>query len=135
VIYLDSSAILKLVRREAETATLVDWLSDRIDEGLCTSLIADVEVVQATRRLVDAPRALPVALARLAEVDKIILDHSVVAVAQSLEGLRSLDAIHLASALSLGDTELIVVTYDSRLRDACDRYGVAVAAPGHDLAN
>ena len=67
----------------------------------------------------------------LDEIDLIQLDDELLDLAADLEGpLRSLDAIHLAAALELGDELEVVVTYDARMTRAAEALGLPVAAPG-----
>lgn len=134
MIYLDSAAVVKLVRREQGSAELTTWLNERSDEALVSSVLVEVEVPRALRR--SAPQALvgvPGALARLYRLE---IDQTVRATAAAYEdsALRSLDAIHLATAQLLvgqpGAEALTFVTYDQRLLKAAESMGLAVAAPG-----
>ncbi|MHB8191610.1 MAG: type II toxin-antitoxin system VapC family toxin [Ferrimicrobium sp.] len=127
MIYLDTSALLKLVRREAETDALSVWLLERVDSPKITSALTRVELLQATRRLESSP--IGVATALLAGVDLIPISAVVIDVASELDHVRSLDAIHLASALSINDSSLVLITYDACLREASLRVGVRVEAP------
>jgi predicted nucleic acid-binding protein len=134
VIYLDSAAVVKLVRSEAESADLVAWLNARPNVSLVSSALVEIEVPRALRR--SAPQALagvPSALARLYRVE---IDATVRATAAAYEdhALRSLDAIHLATAqvLSSGtgaDLEAFV-TYDKRLLAAAGSVDLPTASPG-----
>jgi predicted nucleic acid-binding protein len=130
VIYLDSSALLKLVREEAETPALVTWLQDHPDQPLVTSELGRVEVLRAARRAGDL--ALVEAQAVLADLDLVPLDRSVQDVATGLDpvGLRTLDALHVASAALLAPELTALVAYDSRLLQAATAAGLAVVAPG-----
>jgi uncharacterized protein len=127
LIYLDTSALFKLVRREAETDALSTWLLARANSPIVTSALTRVELLQATRRLDSSPVGIATAL--LGGVDLIPINAVVIDVASELDHLRSLDAIHLASALSINDSSLVLVTYDARLREAGLRVGVRVEAP------
>ena len=128
MIYLDTSALFKLVRREVETEELSSWLLERVDSSKITSALTRVELLQATRRLDSSPVGIATAL--LAGIDVIPISAVVIDVASELNNVRSLDAIHLASALSINDGSLVMVTYDARLREASLRVGVSVEAPG-----
>lgn len=128
MIYLDTSALFKLIHRETETDALAVWLRERSDRPKITSALTRVELLQATQRLESSPVGVAVAL--LAGVDLIPISAVVVDVASELDDVRSLDAIHLASALSINDGSLVMVTYDARLGDASRRVGVSVATPG-----
>jgi len=128
LIYLDTSALFKLVRREAETDALSFWLLERVDVPKITSALTRVELLQATRRLDSSPVGIATAL--LAGIDVIPISAVVIDVASELNQVRSLDAIHVASALSINDGSLVMLTYDARLREASLRVGVSVEAPG-----
>jgi uncharacterized protein len=134
VIYLDSAAVVKLVRRERETAALVAWLNARPDAPLVSSTLVEVEVPRALRRA--APQALvgvPSALARLYRLE---IDATVRATAAAYPEptLRTLDAIHLATAQLLagesGTSFEAFVTYDRRLLTAASAMGLPTECPG-----
>lgn len=101
MIYLDSSALLKLLHEEAESAALADWLATRAETPVISSELANVEVVRACRRI--NPAALHEATALIAGLDMIPLAGTVIDHAAEVgeTTLRSFDAIHLASALSI----------------------------------
>jgi predicted nucleic acid-binding protein len=130
VIYLDSSALLKLVFEEPESAALETWLSDRADYPLVSSELAQAEVIRAARRM--DPRSTVAARDLLGGVDLIPLDGSLIAAAGDIGPpmLRTLDAIHLASALSVRDDLTDFVAYDHRLREAAHAAGLHPARPG-----
>ena len=130
MIYLDSSALLKLVRAEAHSAELTSWLADRPGAPLVSSALAQVEVVRSCRRI--DQRLLAQARAVLAALDVVPLDADVLSAAVDLPdpGLRSLDALHLASALALDPDLETFVAYDARLLTAAEAAGLAVAQPG-----
>jgi predicted nucleic acid-binding protein len=130
VAYLDSSALVKLVSVEAESRALSTYL-DGTTDALAASVVAEVEVVRAARRVggVASPeeeraRALVEGLLLIA------LDEPVVAQAiEAAPALRSLDAIHLATALSVRRDLSAFVTYDARLADAAHAAGLPVETP------
>lgn len=125
-LYLDSSALVKLVVEEEESAALRDALAGTL--GRISSSIARVEVVRAVREL--GPGAIANAGAVLAGLDLLLLDDELLDRAGELDGpLRSLDAIHLAAALELGDELDTVVTYDVRMARAAESLGLSVSAP------
>ncbi|BCJ39183.1 ribonuclease VapC [Actinocatenispora thailandica] len=133
MIYLDTAAIVKLLRPELETAALVSWLGERSAEPLTSSTLAEVEVPRALRRA--DPGRLSAVPTMLARINKIEMDATVRATAATYADplLRSLDAIHLASAHSvlLDSVPLAAfVTYDQRLLGAAARLGLPTAAPG-----
>jgi predicted nucleic acid-binding protein len=132
VIYLDTSALVKLIRIEVESEALGDWLNDRIDMRWITSALADVELPRAIRAVApEGLSAVPTVLARLDrfEIDPVIRSTAAAYVAPAL---RSLDAIHLATAHTAASFAPLIalVTYDSRLHEAADTLGLTTAAPG-----
>jgi predicted nucleic acid-binding protein len=136
VIYLDSAAVVKLVRQEASSADLVAWLNTHDDVPLVSSALVEVEVPRALHR--SAPQALigvPAAVGRLfrLEIDSTI---RATAAAFAEPTLRSLDAIHLATAQVLtnesGTTLTAFVTYDRRLLESAKAAGLPVASPGQN---
>jgi predicted nucleic acid-binding protein len=129
MLYLDSSAIVKLVAREPETPALVEAV--RADPAVVSSALAWAELIRAVRRArgrVDRAREVLGGIA-LAPIDEAILRG---AGELSLAGLRTLDAIHLATALTLAEDITALVTYDERLAEAAAAAGIAVTAPGAD---
>lgn len=131
MIYLDSSALLKLIRRERETQALLEWLQSRPGEPAVTSELGRVEVLRAARRV--GGRAPSEARAVMGDLDLVPLDRSVQDLAVDVGGprLRTLDALHLASAVLLGAALTAFVAYDHRLADAARSAGLdIVVAPG-----
>lgn len=139
MIYLDSAAVVKMVRSEAQSAELVDWLNRHPEASLVSSALIEVEVPRAIRR--SAPQALagiPSALARLYRVE---IDATIRATAATYEdhALRSLAAIHLATAQVLaGGTGAHIeafVSYDKRLLAAATAVGLPALSPGSTEAS
>ena len=130
MIYLDSSALLKLVVAERETAALAQWLAERADVPVASSELAKVEVLRACRRV--APNAVNLARDLLSGLDFVPLSSSVIDVAAELEGdaLRSLDALHLASALAVRAALTAFIAYDLRLQAGAASAGLTTIAPG-----
>lgn len=129
-LYLDSSALVKLVKREAESGALRSFLRRHRLDGRVTSALARVEVVRALSG--GGPAAVAHARRQLARVDHINLDRDLLDEAVTLAPgsvLRSLDAIHLAAARSIGGDLRAVVTYDQRMTDAAVAVGLVVEAP------
>lgn len=137
-VYLDSSAALKRVLLESESADLVATVDKHYRAGdlLLSSSLAWIEVARVMRSLRDATLAEVAGdvAAALSGVAEHPLAAEVVALARRVNPavLCSLDAIHLASALLL-DAD-VMLTYDQRLAKACIDNGVAFAAPGSDWA-
>jgi predicted nucleic acid-binding protein len=130
VIYLDSSALLKLLFEEAESDALALWLSARSELPKVSGELAKVEVLRASRRI--DPDTVPAARVLLSQIDLIPLAGAVVEQASQLRGdtLRSLDALHLASALALGSDLSTFVVYDRRLASAASDAGLDTVQPG-----
>lgn len=126
--YLDTSALVKLVVAEPESAPLLAWLAAPYRVAVSCDL-ARTELVRAVRRA--APDRMVEARAVLDAVTLLEVAPDVFEQAGRLDPtiVRSLDAIHLASALTLGDDLEGLVTYDDRLAEAARANGVAVVAP------
>ncbi len=126
--YLDTSAAVKLVVAETGSAALSRWLRDH-DGHLVSSDLLRTELLRATRRA--APESMPQARAVLEAVALISMPAATFERAASLEPgvLRSLDALHLAAALELGDELAGIITYDDRMSAAATTHGIPVVAP------
>jgi predicted nucleic acid-binding protein len=127
--YLDSSALVKLVVVEPESRALIEWLEEWPQR--VSSALALTELPRALGRAgfgAAGRRRVREVLTRIALVD---VDRRILATAAILEPrtLRTLDAIHLATALSVREDLEIVVTYDRRLRAAAERVQFDVVAP------
>jgi uncharacterized protein len=129
MIYLDSAAIVKLVHAEAESAALRDWLDERAEIGWISSVLTEVESFRALARY--APETAARLPAVLDQIDLIDLDPPVRILAQTVRPVtvRSLDAIHLGTALHARQTLTSFVTYDKRLLDAALAAGLPADAP------
>jgi uncharacterized protein len=128
VAYLDASAVVKLLVREAETSALRRRL--RTWPRRASSALLRVELLRTVKRA-GLPRLMQGARRQLANIDLIRLDEDLLERAGEIEPptVRSLDAIHLASALSLGGDLAAVVTYDARMSAAAQALGLPVIAP------
>ena len=126
--YLDSSALVKTIVEEPESRALMRWLDGK--ERLVTCELVRVETVRAVR--VSHPGAVQRARQAIATLTLIRLDDALYDAAADLEpaSLRSLDALHLAAALSLGRELAGVATYDVRMTEAAQTLGLSVEAPG-----
>jgi predicted nucleic acid-binding protein len=129
LLYLDSSALVKLVLPEAESAALLESLAAwpvRVASELAT-----VEVLRAVRRATADPALEQRAEEVLAGVHLLRIDTDILSRAARLEPrtLRSLDAVHLASALSLGEDLGAIVIYDGAFAAAAAASGLQVLAP------
>jgi predicted nucleic acid-binding protein len=126
LVYLDSSAFVKLVLPEPETPALLSALEGV--ERLVASEILEIEVLRATRRGGGDTAAHD----QLAAVRLLPLSSEIRKRASELDppSVRSLDAIHLATALGLGDRLDGLYTYDERMSLAAREAGLNVHAPG-----
>lgn len=126
-LFVDSSAVTKLVVAEPESEALARRLAGRVLVG---SALLVPEVTRAVRRALG--RSPDTALAPvLSLIDLVVVDRTVLASAAELEppSLRTLDAIHLASALTLGNRVEAFIGYDTRLLEAAAAAGLAVERP------
>lgn len=161
MIYLDTSAIVKLIAREHESNQLIEWLNDVTDADrvqtltrdrhsridCCTAQIGHIELMRATLRFTDfdQPTArgvddvLPaegeaIATARriLDKIDTLVMTPEIAELAMTIQpaGLRTLDAIHLATVLANKSSVTIVCAYSRRLIAACEHHDLPVIAPG-----
>jgi predicted nucleic acid-binding protein len=126
--YLDTSALVKTIIEEPESRALIHWLADK--DRLVVCELARVETVRAVR--VSDPGAVHRARQVAAAVTLIRLDDPLYDLAADLEpaSLRSVDAVHLAAALSVGRDLAGVVTYDTRMAEAAGVLDLHVEAPG-----
>lgn len=125
--YVDSSALVKLVVREPESAALRAFLRRRTARASCA--LARVEVLRAVRH--HGPAAIARAHQIVERLELMRLDDGLLDAAARLpiEPLRSLDAIHLAAAQRLGHDLSVLVSYDERMLAAARRLGIPVASP------
>ena len=125
-LYLDASALVKLVVPERETEALTAFVDQHA--VLTSSSLVRVEVIRAVRQHGEA--AIVTGRSLVAQLDLVQLDDELLDTAAEIDGpLRSLDSIHVASALELGDTLRAFVTYDAQMRRAAEALGLPVAAP------
>lgn len=126
--YLDSSALVKLVIDEPESVALHAWMAASERTAISNDL-ARTEVLRAVR--LSEPALAGGVRSVLDSIELIDIPASAFDAAGRLSppGLRSLDALHLASALGLGDELEGLVTYDARLAEAARANGVSVLAP------
>lgn len=126
--YLDTSAAVKLVVAESHSKAMSSW-ADAHSGSVVSSDLLRTELLRATLR--GAPDAMPRARAVLDSITITTLPTSLFERAAELEPslLRSLDAVHLAAALDLGDELDGLVTYDDRLTEAAKLHGVSVVVP------
>lgn len=132
MIYLDTSALVKLVRYEPESEDLADWLDERVEMRWISSALVEVELPRALIRSgqLELLASVPAVVGRLDlfEIDDVV--RSTAAAYRDRE-LRSLDAIHLATAGIAASVAPLaaLVTYDTRLAEAAEASGLKTAAP------
>jgi len=128
VVYLDSSALVKLVVAEDESAALRRYLRRHVERASCA--LARVEVLRAVRP--HGTVALTRARRLLRRLDLVQLDDEILDDAAALDAgiRRTLDAVHLSAARLFGDDLAAVVTYDDRMAAAAARLQMPLEAPG-----
>ena len=129
MIYVDSSAIVKLVLDEEHSPELRSWLGSRGEEHLVTSALSEVEVPRAVLGArAAAQHAVPAVLQWFYRHE---IDGWIRSTAASLvqSDLRTLDAIHLATALSYPSRLSALISYDSRLVRAARQTGLQAVSP------
>jgi uncharacterized protein len=129
--YVDTSGLAKLILIEPETGALTEYLAGML---LTSSAIVTTELTRAVMRFDESRLGDTIEL-----LEPILLIEPSVAILQSAgrllpPALRSLDAIHVASALTLGSALTVFVTYDSRMREAAEFAGLRVESPGAQAA-
>jgi uncharacterized protein len=129
VIYLDSSALVKLALSEPESPALASWLAERSDQALVSSALHRAEVLRAIWRA--EPGALPRGQRIIRRVGRVALSHEVLDNAATLPPgtLGTAGAIHLASALAIRRDLVSFVAYDKALLDAAREAGLPVDSP------
>jgi uncharacterized protein len=130
-LYLDSSALVKLVIRETGSDQLRGFIGD---QEMVTSQISRVELVRAVAR--SQPDSVEAALDLLGELTLVAVNRVIASRAAWVPppALRSLDALHVASASVMRDSLDAFVTYDHRMIDAGRIAGLRIASPGDPSA-
>jgi predicted nucleic acid-binding protein len=126
--YVDTSALVKLVVSAAESSALRHWLTSANRDPV-TSDLARIELLRAVRRA--TPDRAVAAHEVLDTMTVLTLSTETFEAAARLDPttLRSLDALHLAVSLELGDDLDGIVVYDERLAEAANAYGIRTLAP------
>ena len=128
--YIDSSAILKLIKPEKESAALIK----RLPSLLITSRISRVEVARTI--ISYEPDLLDVTYDVLADIQMIPVEDAIVTIAENLPqfiDLRSLDSLHMASALAIKNVLKGIITYDKEMVIAAEALGFKTLSPGMKL--
>lgn len=130
MIYLDSSALVRLVRTEPESAALASWLAERASQPLVSSALHRAELPRAVWQA--EPGALPRSFKVMKRIARIALSAAILDDSATLppQALTAAQAIHLASALAVRRDLTAFVAYDQRLLAAATNAGLPVASPG-----
>ena len=125
--YMDSSAIIKLIKPEKESAALIK----KLPPSLITSRISRVEVARTIAK--HEPDLLDATYDILADIQMIPVEDSIITIAENLPlhiDLRSLDSLHIASALAIRNTLKGIITYDKEMVRAGVALGFNTMSPG-----
>ncbi|HST66204.1 MAG TPA: type II toxin-antitoxin system VapC family toxin [Mycobacteriales bacterium] len=130
MIYLDTSALLKTIFAEAHTSALKTFIGENDAQGFVSSVLLTVEMRRAVNR-VDS-RQLPKADLELSRVTLVELSDAVIEMAGRFPDphLRTLDAIHLATARLVREELTAVISYDKRMITVAHSEGLPVLSPG-----
>ncbi len=128
MIYLDASALVTLVTGRPYAGELRGFLAQSPEMPMGTSTIGFIETVRTLDRVGSYPTALQDLLTDFAEI--LVTDEIRDAAATLPGSIRTLDAIHIASAQVIGDALAFLVSYDKRMLDVAHSVGIPVAAPG-----
>lgn len=131
-VYLDSCAAIKLFKDEVESDALEDWLVQQSSARQITSYLTRTELRRGLHAMAAGPATHQRADHWLQRCAHVAMPAAVLDQAGALAPgtrLRSLDAIHVAAALSLGAALAYFVSYDKRLLAAAEEHGLPVAAP------
>jgi len=127
--YIDTSAAIKLLAEETHSKAFAKFYDDNTGASWASSTLLRIEVMRAIARVM--PAAAPDARDLLQAFDYVSIDDDIVDAAMNEPDrmLRSLDAIHLATARVLGRDLDAFVTYDERLASAARDAGLPVTSP------
>ena len=128
-LYLDTSALVKLIVLEPESSALSDYLQRFAEDGLFTAALARAELVRAVAA--GGQPAITDARTLLDSIDTVALTRALLDEAGTLHPpwLRTVDAIHLAAAQRAGRHLRTVVTYDARMAAAATVLGMPTTSP------
>jgi len=125
--YIDSSAIIKLIKLENESKALINALPERV----VSSRVARVEVIRTFSQW--SPESLALSHEVLSNIEMISIDDAVISISENLPSfvtLRALDSIHIASALSVKASIKGIITYDREMIKAALDLGFKILSPG-----
>ena len=129
VYYADTSAVIKLLAEESHSRAFAAFYDSHADTEWVSSTLSRIELTRAVTRVM--PALLPEARDLLSAFSYISMDDDVVegAMNEPDRGLRSLDAVHLATARILADDLIAIVSYDDCLLKASEEAGLGIASP------
>jgi predicted nucleic acid-binding protein len=129
MIYLDTSATVKLVAAEEDSGALIDWLNAQPDESLVTSAVGHIELIRAAART--GPKAVALARNVASMIDTLVLTDAIASAVATVPPpeLRTLDAIHLATAHVHRKALTAFCAYDRRLLEAAESQGLPTVSP------
>lgn len=127
--YADASAVIKLLAEETHSLALAGFYDEHTDAEWVSSALLKIELTRAVTRVM--PVLLPDARDLLRAFSYVSIDDDIVEAAANEpdRGLRSLDAVHLATARIFGDELDALVSYDDRLLRAAAGAGLPTASP------
>ncbi len=128
MIYLDASALVTLVTGRPYARELREFLAQSPEMPMGTSTIGFIETVRTLDRVGSYPTAMQDLLAGFTEI--LVTDEIRDGAASLPGGVRTLDAIHIASAQAIGDALAFLMSYDKRMLDVAHSAGIPIAAPG-----
>lgn len=128
MIYLDASALVTLVTGRPYARELREFLAQSPEMPMGTSTIGFIETVRTLDRVGSYPTAMQDLLAGFTEI--LVTDEIRDGAASLPGGVRTLDAVHIASAQAIGDALAFLVSYDKRMLDVAHSAGIPIAAPG-----
>lgn len=128
MIYLDASALVTLISQREYAGQLRDFLAGRPAMPMATSTLGFIETVRTMDQIGDYPDLMHDLVGQFTE---ILMTEEVRDAATALPGrLRTLDAVHVASAQVLGDVLDVLVTYDKPMLEVARSVGIPAEAPG-----
>jgi predicted nucleic acid-binding protein len=130
LIYLDASALITLVSGRNHAVALREFLAGLPGLPMGTSTIGFLETVRTLDQIGDYPHAMNDLVQAFTEI--LVTEEVRDAAALLPIGVRTLDAIHIASAQVVGSTLNALVTYDRRMLETANSVGLPTAAPGID---
>jgi predicted nucleic acid-binding protein len=128
LIYLDASALITLITGRPYAHELRELLARKPGMPLGTSTVGFVETVRTLDRIGDYPTAMQDLVRDFTEI--LLTDDIRDSAAILPSGVRTLDAIHVASAQAIGDALEALVTYDKRMIEIAHQVGLPTEAPG-----